>query len=188
MHLLSQSNRQAGIDRAAVSGMVIGRLQVSSSAVGVTSLADGSRARGLVGATVGGLDGETVLGELGAGSHVDAREIPEDGVGGLGVLELEDIGLALVCGQLDGDTTTVRVGLPLLGVGTTVCLEGLHRTDVVGDRPGVDVLVEVVGDQDATAGGLGVALDNWDSAGGKGRSQGSEDSSHAESLSEHHFE
>jgi len=185
-HLLADSQGQAGVDGAAVSGAVIGRHKVGSIASIITSLADG---RGAGGGRVGGQNSETVLGELGVDAHVDAGEIPEDSVGGLGVLELQDISLVGVGGQLDGDTAAVGVGLPGLAVGTTVGSQDLHGTDDVGDGPGVDVVGQVVGDQDGATSGHGVvAADHVVHAGRKGRGQGSEGSGNAESLSEHHFD
>jgi len=163
-----------------VGSVVISRLEVSRRASGVTSGADSLGARGSL---ISGLDGETKFGELVAGFHVDTREIPEDGVTGFGVLELEDVVLLRVRSQLDGDTTAVGVGLPLLGVLATVGGDGQHGTNLVGDRPGVDVLIEVVGDLDA-AGGSVTAND----AVGEGRGNGSEEGSEAERLGEHHLD
>jgi len=168
-----------------VSSVVIGRLEVGSSTVGITSLADGLRAR--VGSANGGNDSETVLGELGTSTHVDAGEIPEDGVTGLGVLELENIGLVGVGGQLDGDTTTIGVGLPGLLVGTTASLDGQHGTNVLRDGPGVDITVQGVGDLNTAASRNSVIAANHH-ARGQGSSQSSEESGKAESLGEHHFE
>lgn len=169
-----------------MSGVVIGRNEIGSRASIVTSLADG---RGAGRGRVGGQDGETVLGELRVGAHVDAREIPEDGVGGLGVLELQDISLVGVGGQLDRDTAAVGVGPPGLAVGTTVGRQDLHGADLVGDRPGVDVVAQVVGDQNGATSGDGVvAADHAVHAGGEGRGQSSKGSGNTESLGEHHFQ
>lgn len=166
--------------------MIISRLEVGSGTGAVTGRADGRRAIIRVPA-VGRQDGETVLGELGVGLHVDAGQIPVDGVGALGVLELEHVGLVGIRGKLDGDTTAIGVGSPGLGIGTTVGREGLHGADIIRDGPGVDVLSQVVGDQDSSTGGLGViALDHH--AGRKGRGQSSKGSSQAESLGEHHVD
>lgn len=185
-HLLANSEGQAGIDGAAVSGVVISRDEVGSIASIIASLADG---RGAGGGRVGGQNSKTVLRELGVATHVDAGEIPEDGVGGLGVLELQDISLVGVGGQFDGDTAAVGVGLPGLAVGTTVGGQDLHGTDDVGDGPGVDVVGQVVGDQDGATSGDGVvAADHVVHAGGQSRGQSSEGSGNAESLGEHHFE
>jgi len=150
--LLADGQRQAGVDGTAVGGTIISRKQVGSGAVLVIGLADGRGAGGRL--AHGGNNGETVLGELRVGLHVNAGQIPEDGVGGtLGVLELEHIVLVGIGGQLDGDTATVGVGPPGLGVGATVSGQGLHGADGVGHRPGVHILVQVVGDQDGAAGG-----------------------------------
>lgn len=186
-HLLADSQGQAGVDGTAVGGVVISRDEVGSIARLVTSLADG---RGAGGGGVGGQDSETVLGELRVGTHVDAGEIPEDSVGGLGVLELQDIGLVGVGGELDGDAAAVGVGPPGLAVGTAVGSQDLHGTDGVGDGPGVDVVAQVVGDQDgATGGDSVVAADHvvHVHAGGQSRSQSGKGSGNAESLGEHHF-
>lgn len=165
-------------------GVVISGLEVGSGTGDVTGLADGRRAITRV-PGVGRQDGETVLGEFGVGLHVDAGQIPVDGVGALSVLELEHIRLVGIRGKLDGDTTAVGVGSPGLGVGTTVGGESLHGTNIIRDGPGVDVLSQVVGDQDSSTGGLGVIALNHH-AGRKGRRQSSKDSSQAESLGEHH--
>lgn len=182
---VADGDGETGVDGAAVSGVVIGGLEVGLLAGIIVGLAAGSRAGLVVAAVVGGLDGEAVLLEDGVGVHVDAGQVPEDGVAGLGVLELQHIRLVLVRGQLDGDTAAVGVGAVLLGEGAAVGGDGLHGTGLVGDGPGVDVLVQSVGDQDLAAGGGGVAADD-----GRGQSRGqrSEGGSKANSLGEHHFE
>ena len=143
--------------------------------------------RRAVGTSLGGLNGEPVIGELGVGTHVNARHVPEDGVTALGVLELEHVGLVGLGGQLDGDTTAVAVGLPWLRVGTAARREGLHVSSSIGDRPRVDVVFQVVDDFNtaaATASGGGVAgLDGV----GESCSESSESSSETE-LGEDHFE
>lgn len=182
---LAKVKSQTGVDGAAVGSLIVGGIQVGGSAGGITGSADSGGAR--IGLTLGGQDGETVGGELGARLHVDAGQIPEDGVGGLGVLELEHIGLAGVGGQLDGNTTTVGVGLPGLRVGTAVGSQGLHGANNVGHGPGVDIHVQVVGDQDGATGGDGVVTTNHH-AGGQSSSQSGKGSGNAESLGEHHFD
>lgn len=168
-----------------MSGAVICGLEVGSGASAVTGLADGARAGRRL--ALGGEDGEAVLGELGVGLHVDARQIPEDGVGDLGVLELEHVRLAGGGGQLDGDAAAVGVDAPGFRVGAAVGGERLHGADVVRHRPGVDVRVQVVGDQDAAAGGGGlIAADHH--AGREGGGQSGEGSCQAESLGEHHVD
>lgn len=166
-------------------GVVIGRLEVGSGTVGVTGLADSSRARGGITAGVSGLDGEAVLGEDRVGAHIDAGHVPEDGVLGLGVLELQDVLLGLVGGQLDGDTTAIGVGAPLLAESAAVGGDGLHGTDVLGHGPGVDVVVQGVGDHDGATGSTVTAGDH---AGGQSRGQSGEGSGNADSLGEHHFD
>lgn len=181
--LLADGQAQTGIDGATVSSVVIGRLEVGRSAVGITSLADGLGAR--VGSIRGGDDGEAVLGELGASAHVDAREVPEDSISSLGVLELQDVGLVGVGSELNGDTAAVRVGLPLLRVGTTIGREDLHGANVLGNGPSVDILVQGVGDQNTAAIGSRLAADH---ATGHSGGKSSENSGDAERLGEHHFE
>lgn len=183
--LSTKAQIESSADGAAVSGVVISGLEVSRRASLVTSRANSLGARG---GLIRRLDREAHLGELAAGLHVDARQVPEDGVRGLGVLELEDILLPLVEGQLDGDTTAVGVGAPVLGVNTAAALDGLHRADAISNRPGVDVLLEVVGDLDAAA----ITADHTLAADhhvlGKCGGNGGEKGSKAESLGEHHFE
>lgn len=189
MRLLANVQRQTGVDGAAVGGVVVSGLEVGGSAGSVTGLADSGRAGRRL--ALGGEHREAVLGELGVGAHVDAGEIPEDGVGGLGVLELQHVGLAGVGGQLDGDAAAVGVGAPGLGEGAAVGAEGLHGADVLRDRPGVDVLVQVVGDQDGAAGGDGVVAADvvvQVQARGEGGGQGGEGGGEAEGLGEHHFD
>lgn len=129
--------------------MVISGLEVSGRASSVTSCANG---RGASGSLIRRNDREAEVRELVVASlHVDARHVPEDGVTGLGVLELENVVLLGVEGQLDGDATTVGVGAPCLGVGATAASDSLHGADVSSNGPGVDVLGEVVGDLDTAA-------------------------------------
>lgn len=167
--------------------MVISGLQVGSGATRVSGLANSRRAGLGVATRVRRQDREAVLGELGVSTHVDARQIPEDGVSALGVLELEDIGLAGVGGQLDGDTTAVRVGLPVLTVGTTIGGQGLHGANVRRNGPGVHVLVQVVGNQDGPGSRNGVVAADQH-ARRKGRGHSGEGGSQAECLSEHHLD
>lgn len=185
--LLADVQGQAGVDGAAVGGVVIRRDEVGIRAGGVTGLADGLGARR--GLAHGREDGEAELGELGVDAHVDAGHVPEDGVGGLGVLELEHVALVLGGGQLDGDAAAVRVGAPLLRVGAAVGRQGLHGADIFRDRPGVDVMGQVVGDQDRARRGNGVvAADVGVDARGEGGGQGGEGGGEAEGLGEHHFD
>lgn len=174
---------------ASVGGMVISRDQVSIGASRVASSAGGIGARRVIRA-----DGEALLSELGAGAHVDAGEIPEDGIAGKSVLVLEDIGLARLGGELDGDTTTIGVGLPALRVGTTVSGKGDHLADLVRNRPGIEVTAQVVNDGDTTRGGLSstvgrtAEVDNLRSRGRERRGHCSEGSSKTEDVGEHHFD
>lgn len=180
--LVANVQDERGGDGAAVGGMVVLGLQVGLGAGSVAGLAvDG----GAVAAGLGRLNGEAELGELGVGAHIDAGHVPEDGVAGLGVLVLEDIGLVRLGGQLDGDATAVGVGAPLLGVGAAARREGMHVADAISDRPRVDGLAQVVDDLDAASRGGGVvaALDDM----GQGSGEGSKGSSE-EGLGEHHFD
>lgn len=181
--VLANVQRQTGVDRAAVRGMVIRRDEVGRRARAVAGLADSRRAGS--GLAAGGQDREAELGELRAGAHVDAGEVPEDGVTGLGVLELQDVLLGRAGGQLDGDAAAVGVGAPGLGEGAAAGGQGLHGPDVVGDGPGVDDLIEVVGDQDGAAGGHGVVAGDQH-ARGQGGGHGGEGSGEAEGLGEEH--
>jgi hypothetical protein len=176
---------ESSVDGAAVSGVVISGLEVCRRASMVTSLANGL---GASGGHIRGLNREALVGELVARLHVDARQVPEDGVTGSGVLELEDIVLLWVEGQFDGNTTAVGVGAPVLRVNTAAAVDGLHGADVASNGPGVYRLVEVVGDLDTAA----ITADHTRAADhhvlGKGRGNGGEKGSKAESLCEHHFE
>lgn len=72
------------------------------------------------------------------GVSVDVGKIvPEVGILE-GVLKLSDLRERAVGGDLDGDTTTIGVGAPVLRVSTTVGSELLSRTSNVGDRGKVD--------------------------------------------------
>jgi len=171
-----------------VSSVVVLRLQVSLSTLRVASLAVD---RGAVGAGLGGLDGEAVLGELGVGAHVDARHVPEDGVARLGVLELQDVVLVGLGGQLDGDTAAIAVLAPRFLVRAAARRKGLHVTSAIGDRPRVDGAFEVVVDGDAAAataasvgGGSVAGLDGV----GEGCGEGSEGGHGKSDLGEHHFD
>jgi len=63
----------------------------------------------------------------------------------LGVLELENAISVLGGGHLDGDTTTVGVGGPVLVEGVSDA-EGLHAGLLVRDRPEVNIFTQVVHD------------------------------------------
>lgn len=69
-NLRAQSQLEAGVDGAAVGGMVVVRLQVGLGTAGVTGVAVDGRT---VLASLAGGDGKAVLGECGRGTvHVDA--------------------------------------------------------------------------------------------------------------------
>ena len=157
--------------------MVIVGLEVSLSA---GSVAGSTVDRGTVVARVGRGDGETVLGEDVFPAEIDAAHIPVDGVAGLGVLELEHVGLLLSVGQLDGDATTVAVCLPGFLVVATVRRKGMHVTDSIRNRPRVNGFAQVVDNVDTAA-----PLDRV----GSGESSGEAGKSgQSDSLGEHHFE
>jgi len=75
---------------ATVSGLVVSRVEVSSSASTVTRGTGGRLALAVV-----GLDREASVSEERGGAHVDAGQIPVDERINQSVLELEDIRLAL---------------------------------------------------------------------------------------------
>ena len=181
LSLRAESQGEAGVDGAAVGSVVVLGLEIGLSARSVPGVTvDG-------GAVTGGLAGrdiEAVLGEGGSGTvHVNARHVPEDSLSGLGVLELQDIGLVLVGGQLDRDTAAVGVGLEVLGVRAASRAEGVHVANTVRNGPRVDVGVHVVDNGDA-----GTAALTTDNGGlRESRGEGGQSSSN-ESLGEHHLE
>lgn len=178
--LVADGDGEGGVDGAAVGSVVVLGLQVGFGARVVTGMAvdAGAVLRGLR-----GLDAEAVLGELGVAAHVDAGHVPEDGVTALGVFELEDIILVGIGSQLDGDTTAVAVGLPLLRVRATARREGLHVSGTSRNGPRVDVVLHVVGDGDTTT--ISTTLLRHSS--GEGRGEGSQSGEETE-LVEHHCE
>lgn len=140
---------------------------VGLRAVLITSITSNSGARGIVGG-----DGETLLDEQGGLHQVDGGHIPPDGLVLLGVLELQNGGLGGRGGQLDGDTATVGVDLPVLVVGT-ILFDGNHVAGGFGGGPEVDGLAEVVDDVDTgAAGGSGGLNDVGGGAGDNGRRGG----------------
>lgn len=157
--------------------MVIVGLEVS---LGAGSVAGSTVDRGTVVGGAGGSHGETVLGEDVVPAEVDAAHVPVDGVTGLSVLELEHVGLLLGVGQLDGDATTVVVGLPGFLVVATVRRKGMHVTDSIRNRPRVNGFTQVVDNVDTAA-----ALDRVGS--GESSSEAGK-SGQSDSLGEHHFE
>lgn len=147
----TQGQGEAGVNGAAVGSVVVIGLLVGLLAVGVASRAGHG---GAVAATRGGNDAEAVFDEVGVGAQVDGGHVPEDGVAGLGVLELQDVGLGLGGGELDGNATAVVVGLPAAGVGSAARRKGLHVTDSIRNRPRVDVGSNVVDNGDTTTSGV----------------------------------
>jgi hypothetical protein len=135
---------------ASVSCPVVVREQVSSSARNITRSAS-SRSAGLVFRA----DGKAHGGELGVVTHVDTGKIPPDDGLLEGVLVLQDVGLLRSEGHLDGDTTTVGVGAPVLRV-VLATVESVHFTGDVRDGPEVDGLLHVVDNLDTVASDVGV--------------------------------
>lgn len=167
-----------------MSSMVILGLEIGIGTVLIPRMAVDRRA---VLRRLGRLNRKPVLGELGVSAHVDARHVPVDGVTALGVLELQDVVLVRLGGQLDGNTAAVAVGLPGLGVGATVRREGLHFSSSIGDGPRVDVEPHVVDNFDAAVAGGG-AVTGLDGTVGEGRSEGGQGGSdETELVEEHHF-
>ncbi len=178
--LRPEGEDEAGVDGAAVGGMVVLGLEVGLGTRSIAGMAVDS------GAVVTGLAGrnvEAVLSEGGSRTvHVDAGHVPEDGVTTLGVLKLKHISLVLAGGKLDGDTTAIGVGLPGFSVGSAARREGMHVANTIGNRPRVDVGIHVVDDGDTAA---AVTSDNGRLR--ESRGEGSKSSSN-ESLGEHHFD
>lgn len=184
--LVANVEGESSVDGATMGGMVILGLKVGLGAGSVAGMAVDGGAVALV-TGLGGGDGEAVLGKLRLDAEVDAGHVPEDSLVGLGVLELEDIGLVGLGGQLDGDAAAVVVGAPLLGVGAAVRREGMHVADSISDRPRVNGLVQLVDNLHAATAGLGgggVAAAHHVR---EGRGEGSKGSSD-EGLGEHHFD
>ena len=177
----AEVQRHADSLRATVSGMVIGRDEISISTGRVARLACGRRA---VTGVIGG-NGETSGGEGRVAAHVDAGKIPEDGGVRQGVLVLQDIGLVGSSGHLDGDTATAGIEAPVFGVTLTTGGESNHfGIGCVADGPQVDGLAHVVDDIDTTSGAVVTALHGSRES----RSQGAERGDGSNGLGEHHFE
>lgn len=174
--LLSQSQDVLSTSRAGKGVDIIGVL-VGLSAVGVAGLTSSGIAAG-----VARDSRETVLDEFRGRVHVDGRKVPEKLVGVQSVLELEDAVTGLRGGQLDGDTTTVGVGLPLLAVSTTSRGEGLHITRLSGGGPEVNVGTQVVHDLNITTVGR-VVTDAVRESSGSGSQDAGDDN-----VGEEHFE
>lgn len=159
-------------------GVVVRGDQIGRRAGKVTGLADGIDA--LI--TAGG-HGEANLGEEGALAHVDARQIPEDGRRGEGVLELQDLVLVGLGRDLDADATPAGVDAPVLNVGAAG-VQGHHLAHILADGPQVEFAVHVVHDGDTTArvsrGGRTADIER------EGRGQSGQ-STEREDLGEHHF-
>lgn len=133
----TEDNSEVGVLGAALGGMVVIGLVVCFFALAVTGIADD-----LGTAAVGWGDCHTAVLE---GIAVDVGEIVEHlAVVGDGVLELRDLLLVLVEGQLDGDAATVLVGAELLRVFVSA-FEGLHvLVGRIGNRPKVDIVGTLV--------------------------------------------
>jgi hypothetical protein len=138
--------RHLSARRTTVGGVVIGGDQIGIGAVRVARSARGRRAVGIVGSDI-----EARSSKSRAGAHVDAREIPEDGVALKSVLVLQNVFLFGLHGHLDRDAAAVGVGAPVLRVGAAG-IQGNHIVaGGVADGPEVDVLLHVVGDIDTAA-------------------------------------
>lgn len=180
IRLCPEGEDEAGVNGAAMGGMVVLGLEVGLGTRRVAGMAVDS------GAVVTGLAGRNVEAVLGEGRsstvHVNGGHVPEDGVTSLGVLKLKHISLVLAGGKLDGDTTAIGVGLPGFSVGSAARREGMHVANTIGNRPRVDVGIHVVDDGDTAA---AVTSDNGRLR--ESRGEGSKGSSN-ESLGEHHFD
>ena len=174
--LLTQSQDVLSTSRARKGVDIIGVL-VSLGAVGVARLTSSSITAG-----VAGDSRKTVLDEFRRSVHVDGRKVPEELVRVQSVLELEDAVTFLRGGHLDGDTTTVGVGLPLLAVSAATGGESLHITGLSGGGPEIDVGAQVVHDLNITAARRVVA-----DAVGKSSGSGSQDAGD-DNVGEDHFE
>lgn len=126
--------------------------------------------------------------KFGVAAHVDAGEIPEDSLSPSGVLELQDIGLALRGGQLDRDTATIRVVLPGRGEGAAATLKGLHFPGNIRDLPSVDSAVQFVDDLETAAVAALTTLQCASVASRQSQSESSEGREKAKSLGEQHFD
>lgn len=171
-----------GVSITAASGLVVVRNEVGIRAGRVARSAGGGLALGVVGG-----DSEADLGEQGVGAHVDARQVPEDGGVGQGVLELQDVGLAGGGGHLDRDATAVGVDAPVLGVALTLG-DGHHRgVEVIRHGPQIDGLVHVVVDGHTTTrrrrGSAVGGANQRERRGRRGQKSGN-----TEDLSELHFD
>lgn len=151
---------------AAVGGLIVRGPEVSVATGGFT--------RGAVDFVAGGVVGgnaEADLVEQRRGLQVDQRDIPPDSRLDQSVFELQDVGLAGRGGDLDGDTTLVRVEQPVLGVGLAVS-QSDHFTGRLAGGPQVDGLADGVLDGHTTAGGAGAAARGRTGRRGRGRRRG----------------
>jgi len=109
--------------------------------------------------------------------EINGGHIPEESFTILGIFELNDTVPVLTGRDLDGDTTTVVVGDPLLAVVTSGA-EGLHLAGVIGDGPQVQVGTHVVDNLKTTTAVRIAGLNGTGFAGAngvrEGRSGGSE--------------
>lgn len=135
---------------AGVGSPVVVREQVGGGAGNVSRRADGRRA-----SRVGGADIKAHGAKLRVLAHVDTGQIPPDSGTGEGILVLENIGRLRRERHLDGNTTAVGVGAPVLRVALTT-VQGLHFAGDVGDRPQINGLSHVVDDLDAVPGDVGL--------------------------------
>lgn len=135
---------------AGVGSPVVVREQVGGGAGNVSRRAGCRRA-----SRVGRADIKAHGAEFRALAHVDAGQIPPDGGTGEGILVLENIGRLRGERHLDGNTTAVGVGAPVLRIALTA-VQGLHFAGDIRDGPQVDGLSHVVDDLDAVTGDVGL--------------------------------
>lgn len=179
---------------ASVGSPVVVGEQVGST-TGVVTRGASSRRAGRVSRA----NSEAHSGEFGVVTHVDAGEIPPNGGVLESVLELQDFVLRRSEGDLDGDTTAVGVGAPVLSV-LLAAHEGVHLAGDIGDGPEVDGLFHVIDDLDSVADDVGVLLTGHQLAvlgvsmmahvvavvdSGEGSCNGAESSEKSEGFGEH---
>lgn len=144
---LSQRQSETRAQRARVGVHVIWEL------VSILALRIASGTRNRLAARVTGDNGEARLDKLGSRVKIDGGHVPEKGVTILGVFELKDAIFALAGRHLDGDTTTVGVGGPVLAVVTSGA-ESLHGSSIRRGGPQVNVGIHVVDDLKTAAAGI----------------------------------
>lgn len=166
---LTQVEGHVGCGVTAVGGLVVSGPEVSVAAGGITS-----RAVDLIAVGVVRGDAETQLVKQRGDLHVDQRDVPPDDGGQEGVLELHDVVKVGGRGDLNGDTTGIGVGLPVLRVALAVG-QSDHVTGLLTGGPEVDGLADLVENGHAalaTSGGGGRRRGGRDRGAGPGRGAG----------------